>query len=45
MKKRSELRRQWREDQKDLKVKIKFREWTPATFDEVKAAIRKATGS
>jgi hypothetical protein len=44
MSKRAELRRQWRTDQKNLKRRIAFRGWTPTTFDDVKAAIRKAAG-
>jgi hypothetical protein len=44
MSKRAELRRQWRADRKNLKRQIAFRAWTPATFDDVKSAIQKATG-
>jgi hypothetical protein len=42
MTKRAELRRQWRADQKNLKLKIPFRDWTPSRFDDVKRAIREA---
>jgi hypothetical protein len=45
MNKRAELRRQWRADRKNLKRQIVFRDWTPNTFDAVKASIRKARGS
>jgi hypothetical protein len=36
------LRRQWRADRKNLKLKIRFRDWTPSRFDDVKRAIREA---
>jgi hypothetical protein len=40
--KRAELRRQWRADRKNLKQRVKFWDWTPTLFDDVKRAIREA---
>lgn len=39
---RADLRRQWRSDCKNMSVDLKWRNWTPTSFDGPKAAIRKA---